>query len=38
MSQEFKIVSDYKPTGDQPRAINELEKGIIDGDRFQTLM
>jgi excinuclease ABC subunit B len=38
MSKKFKIVSDYKPTGDQPRAIKELEKGIIDGDRFQTLL
>jgi len=38
MSQDFKIVSKYKPTGDQPRAIKELEKGILDGDRFQTLL
>tara|TARA_R110002050_G_scaffold51235_2_gene117925 strand:+ start:4943 stop:6952 length:2010 start_codon:yes stop_codon:yes gene_type:complete len=38
MSQEFKIVSNYKPTGDQPRAIEELEKGINAGDRFQTLL
>ncbi|PTM03079.1 MAG: excinuclease ABC subunit B [Bacteroidetes bacterium] len=38
MSQEFRIVSDYKPTGDQPRAIEELEKGIYAGDRFQTLL
>ena len=34
----FKLVSDYKPTGDQPRAINELVEGILRGDRMQTLL
>ena len=35
---EFKIHSDYKPTGDQPKAINELVKGIEEGKKFQTLL
>lgn len=34
----FKIVSDYKPTGDQPEAIEGLVRGITDGDRCQTLL
>jgi excinuclease ABC subunit B len=35
---EFKIVSDYSPTGDQPRAIEQLASGIIDGVPHQTLL
>jgi excinuclease ABC subunit B len=35
---EFKIVSDYKPTGDQPEAIKQLAEGIENGERFQTLL
>ncbi|ATB27163.1 excinuclease ABC subunit UvrB [Melittangium boletus] len=35
---EFQIVSDYKPQGDQPRAIGELTEGILRGDRYQTLL
>lgn len=35
---DFKIVSNYKPSGDQPRAIKELADGIKAGDRFQTLL
>lgn len=35
---KFQVVSDYKPTGDQPQAIEKLAKGIIDGDQFQTLL
>ena len=35
---KFKLVSDYKPTGDQPRAIEELCNGILRGDRMQTLL
>ena len=27
----FKLVSDYKPTGDQPQAIEKLSKGIEEG-------
>jgi excinuclease ABC subunit B len=35
---KFNVVSDYKPTGDQPQAIEKLTKGIKDGERFQTLL
>lgn len=35
---DFKIHSDFKPTGDQPRAIDLLQKGIERGDRHQTLL
>jgi excinuclease ABC subunit B len=34
----FKVVSDYQPTGDQPEAIKQLVEGIERGDRFQTLL
>ena len=34
----FKLCSDFKPTGDQPKAIETLTNGIINGDRFQTLL
>ncbi len=34
----FKIVSDLRPTGDQPNAINQLVTGLERGDRFQTLL
>ena len=34
----FKLVSNYKPTGDQPQAIDYLAKGIEDGKKFQTLL
>jgi excinuclease ABC subunit B len=35
---EFQLVSDFKPTGDQPKAIQELVKGIQMGDKAQTLL
>lgn len=35
---DFKIVSKYKPSGDQPQAIKKLADGIRAGDRFQTLL
>ncbi len=35
---DFKIKSDFVPTGDQPRAIDELEKGINAGDQDQVLL
>lgn len=35
---EFKIVSNFKPTGDQPQAIDKLVDGINKGDRCQTLL
>jgi excinuclease ABC subunit B len=34
----FQVVSDYQPKGDQPQAIEKLAKGIIDGEKYQTLM
>lgn len=34
----FKLHSDYKPTGDQPQAIEYLSKGIEQGKKFQTLL
>ena len=34
----FKIVSDYKPTGDQPQAIDKLVNGINSGRKHQTLL
>ncbi len=34
----FKIHSEYKPTGDQPQAIEYLAKGIQEGKKFQTLL
>lgn len=35
---EFKLNSSYKPTGDQPRAIDQLVQGINDGNPAQTLL
>ena len=35
---EFKIVSKYKPSGDQPKAIEQLVQGIKAGDDTQTLL
>jgi excinuclease ABC subunit B len=35
---EFKINSKFKPTGDQPQAIDSIVKGINRGERFQTLL
>ncbi|SFF38379.1 excinuclease ABC subunit UvrB [Flavobacterium xueshanense] len=34
----FQVVSDYQPKGDQPQAIEKLTQGIIEGDKFQTLL
>ena len=34
----FKIHSEYKPTGDQPEAIEYLSNGIKEGKKFQTLL
>ena len=34
----FKLVSPYTPTGDQPEAIESLTKGILSGERMQTLL
>ncbi len=35
---EFKIASDFRPTGDQPQAIDALVSGLERGDRAQTLL
>lgn len=35
---EFKIVSEYQPTGDQPEAIRQLAEGLRNGTTFQTLL
>ena len=34
----FELVSKFKPTGDQPQAIEKLAQGVLDGDKEQTLM
>ena len=34
----FKLASEFKPTGDQPQAIEQLKNGILAGERYQTLM
>ena len=35
---KFKLVSDYKPTGDQPQAISTLTEAIKNGNKMQTLL
>lgn len=35
---QFKLSSQYKPTGDQPQAIEQLSQGILDGTPAQTLL
>jgi excinuclease ABC subunit B len=35
---KFQVVSDYIPTGDQPQAIEKLAKGIVNGEKYQTLL
>ena len=34
----FELVSNFKPTGDQPEAIEYLVNGIKQGKKFQTLL
>ncbi len=34
----FELVSEYKPTGDQPKAIEDLVRGFKEGNQFQTLL
>ena len=36
--RKFDLVSDYQPTGDQPEAIDQLTKGIENGDKAQILL
>jgi len=35
---KFELVSSYKPSGDQPEAIKELTKGVLGGEKHQTLL
>lgn len=35
---KFKVVSEFKPTGDQPEAIRQLVDGIVSDERYQTLL
>ena len=35
---KFQVISDYQPKGDQPQAIEKLTRGIVDGEKFQTLL
>ncbi|MEZ0535907.1 excinuclease ABC subunit UvrB [Caldicellulosiruptoraceae bacterium PP1] len=35
---KFQVISDFKPSGDQPKAINELTESILKGNRYQTLL
>lgn len=35
---DFKLVSEYKPTGDQPKAIEQLVEGLTNGEPSQTLL
>ncbi len=38
MDREFKVVSAYQPTGDQPQAIEKIAEGFENGLKFQTLL
>ncbi len=38
IDKKFKLVSDFSPTGDQPKAIKKLNKGLENGLRHQTLL
>jgi excinuclease ABC subunit B len=38
MTAEFKLEADFEAAGDQPRAIDELAKGVIAGEKHQTLL
>ena len=35
---DFKLTSDYLPTGDQPNAISQLCTGVINNEQYQTLL
>lgn len=35
---KFQVVSDFKPTGDQPEAIKQLSEGVLNGTKAQTLL
>src|SRR5262247_1979031 len=38
MGEKFKLVSDYRPQGDQPEAIDALIRGLKDGEKHQVLL
>ena len=35
---KFELISEYKPTGDQPEAIQQMTEGIKNGVKAQTLL
>ena len=35
---DFKLHSEYNPTGDQPEAISQLTQGVLSGEKYQTLL
>ena len=35
---DFKLLSDFEPTGDQPKAIEQLVSGLKEGEHHQTLL
>ena len=35
---DFKVISNYKPSGDQPTAIDKLAQGIKNNNKYQTLL
>jgi len=36
--KKFELISNYKPAGDQPQAIDELTNGLINGEKHQVLL
>lgn len=38
MKNQFELVSEYKPSGDQPEAIRELVSGLKEDKKFQVLL
>jgi excinuclease ABC subunit B len=38
MRDKFELISNYKPSGDQPEAIKQLTKGLISDEKYQTLL
>ena len=35
---DFKVISNYTPSGDQPTAIQKLAEGLKRGEKYQTLL
>jgi excinuclease ABC subunit B len=38
LNKPFQLVSDFQPQGDQPEAIEQLVRGVLEGKRMQTLL